>query len=171
MRKIFFRKIVSPLTMIELIENGFSIQLPFGANPKSYYWREIKSIKFSENYKEVNIQKSNKRIVLKNDNVGWYELIQNVPERYKEFDFNYVTEFMNSLKPCEVCGIVAVKENECIVCETVTWNNKMNESKIDYIKSKQSELNSYQIKEGFKIKTTAEPEHGFKADKNWKLYI
>lgn len=171
MRKIFFRNIVSPLTEIELIENGISIKLPFGANPKSHYWTEIKSVQFSKNYKEVNIEKSDKQIVLKNDNIGWYEFIQNIPSRYKEYDFNYVTEFMNSLKSCGVCGIIAVRENKCLVCKNLSWNKQMTENEIDYIKLKQSEFYSDLIKEGIKIKKVAEPEHGFKADKNWKLYI
>jgi len=171
MRKIFLRNMVSPLTEIKLIEKGFLIKKPFGAKPEQYHWKEIKSVRFLENYNELFIVKMQKKITLKNDNIGWYEFIQNVPIRFKEFDFDYVSEFMNSLKPCGACGIVAVRENECIVCETITWNNEVTENEIEYIKSKQLELYSERIKNGIKIKKVAEPEHGFKADKNWKLYI
>ena len=78
---------------------------------------------------------------------------------------------MISLEPCAICGIIAVKENKCIVCETTTWNNEMHEKRIEYIKLKQSEFYSESIKDGIEIKKVAEPEHGFKADKNWELYV
>ena len=171
MRNIFYKKLTSEITEIKLNENGFSINEPFGAKPKLFHWKEIKKIKFSENKNEVIFEKADKQIVLKNNNIGWYEFIQNVPPTFKEFDFKYTIEFMNSLKPCGVCGIVAVKEDECIVCENITWHNEMNEKEFEYIKSKQSELYSDRTKDDIEIKEVAEPEHGFKAYKNWKLYI
>jgi hypothetical protein len=171
MRNIFYKNLTSELTEIKLTESGFSINEPFGAKPKLFDWKEINSVQFSENRNEVIFEKADKKIGLKNNNIGWYEFIQNVPTRFKEFDFYYVSEFMNSLKPCGVCGIVAVREDVCIVCETIIWNNEVVENEIEYIKSKQSELYSELIKDGIEIKKVAKPEHGFKADKNWKLYI
>ena len=47
----------------------------------------------------------------------------------------------------------------------------MTENEIEYIKNKQLELFSVQIEEGSEIKKIAESEHGFKADKNWTLYV
>ncbi len=171
MRNVFYKKMTSVITEIKLTESGFSINEPFGAKPKLFNWKEIKSVKFSENRNEVIIEKSEKQIVLKKNNIGWYEFIQNVPSTFIDFDFKFTTELMKSLKSCKICGIVAVKENECIVCDTKVWNNKMTENEIKYIKSKQSELFSEQIKDGIAIKKVAEPEYGFMADKNWKIYI
>ncbi|WP_299156189.1 hypothetical protein [uncultured Tenacibaculum sp.] len=171
MRKLFFRNLVSPLTEIELIESGFSIKKPFNTKPKLFNWEEIKSIRFTENYNTITIQKLDEKIVVKNDNIGWYELIQNIPSKFKEFDFKYTVELINSLKPCGICGIIAVRENNCIVCETITWNKKMTKNEIEYIKSKQLDFFSDRIKNGIEIKKIAEPEHGFKANKNWRLYI
>jgi hypothetical protein len=94
-----------------------------------------------------------------------------VPSNFFNFDYDYVKAFMNSLKPCGVCGIIAVRENKCIVCEIIAWNSEMPESETAYLKSKQFDFYSSYIKEGIKIKKVAEPEHGFKADKNWKLYF
>ncbi|MEN3322675.1 hypothetical protein VP395_02975 [Mariniflexile soesokkakense] len=170
-RKVFCKNLASELTEIKLTENGFSISEPFEANTKSFHWNEIKDVRFSENNKEVIIEKSYKKIILKKNNIGWYDFIQNVPSNFTDFDFDYIKDLMDSLKPCEVCGIVAVRENECIVCETIAWNNEMTESKIEYLKLKQSEFYSDQIKNRKEIKKVAEPEHGFKADKNWKLHI
>ncbi|KUJ59091.1 hypothetical protein AR687_24980 [Flavobacteriaceae bacterium CRH] len=70
-----------------------------------------------------------------------------------------------------VCGLIAVKENECLVCKKTSWNNKIDQSKTEYIKLMQLDLFSARIKEECQIKNHVEPEHGFKADKNWKLYI
>lgn len=170
-RKIFFKGLTSELTEIKLTENGFSIKEPFGGKLKLFSWNDINSVRFSENHREVILEKSDKEIILKNNNIGWYEFIQNVPLKFKKFDFKYATEFINSLKPCGICGVVAVNENKCIVCETIIWNSEMAESKIDYIKSKQSDFYSETLKNKRKIKKFAEPEHGFKVDKNWKLYI
>ena len=171
MRKILFRKLASELTEIELNEIGFSIRKPFGGKTKSYNWNKIENIKFAENKKEIIVYKSDKNIVLKNNNTGWYEFIQNVPQKFVKFDFDFAKDLMNSMEPCGVCGIVAVNESKCIVCGTIAWNKKMTENKIEYLKSKQSEFYSESTKEGFKINPVAEPEHGFNADKNWELYI
>ena len=171
MRKLFFRNLTSELTEIELTENGFSLIRPFGAKPKTFIWTDISNVRFSDDNKEVILKRSGEEIVLKNNYIGWYELIQNIPVQYKDFDFVYVQKFMDSLKPCGVCGIISVKENKCIVCETVSWNKEMPESEAVYLKKKQLEFFSEHIKEGIEIKKVAEPEHGFKADKSWKLYI
>lgn len=161
----------SAITEIKLTESGFSLNEPFGAKPKLFNWNEIYNIQFSVNNKEIIIEQSDKKILLKNCNIGWYEFIQNVPEKFTQFDFVYVKYFMESLKPCEVCGIVAVKENLCLVCETKPWKKEMQANEIEYIKSKQLELYSEQIKEGIEIKKVAEAEHGLKAYKNWKLHF
>jgi hypothetical protein len=171
MRKIFSVNLTSELTEIKLTENGFLIIEPFGAKPKMVNWNEIKNIQFSKNYLEVIVETSEKVTILKNNNIGWYELIQSVPSNFFNFDYDYVKAFMNSLKPCGVCGIIAVRENKCIVCEIIAWNSEMPESETAYLKSKQFDFYSSYIKEGIKIKKVAEPEHGFKADKNWKLYF
>jgi hypothetical protein len=171
MNNLLFRKLASELTEIELTESGFFISKPFGGKSKSFEWNEIKNIQFSENKKQVIILKSDKKIILKNNNIGWYEFIQNVPKKFTEFDFNYTGDLINSLNPCGVCGIIAVNENKCIVCETIAWNKEMTKTEVEYIKLKQSDFYSELIKEGRTIKKTAEPEHGFKADKSWKLYI
>jgi hypothetical protein len=170
-RKIFSKKLTSELTEIELTESGFSIKEPFGAKQKLWNWNEIKNVRFSENKKEIIIEKSDKQIILKRNNIGWYDFIQKIPLKYTDFDFDYVKDFMDSLKPCGVCGIIAVRENECLICESIAWNDQMTENETEYIKTKQSDFYSDSLKNGQKIKKIAEPEHGFKANKNWKLYI
>jgi len=171
MRKVFYKKLTSELSEIKLTENGFSLNQPFGSKPKVFIWKNIKNVQFSENMHEVNIENFDKQIILKNSYIGWYEFIQNVPTDFLNFDFDYVKTLMNSLKPCGVCGIVSVKENVCLVCETIEWNSRISQSETDYLKLKQLDLYSDLIKDGKEIKKQAEPEHGFKANKNWKLYI
>jgi hypothetical protein len=171
MRNIFFRNLVSPLTDIELIKNGFSIHSPFSWKRQRFYWNEINDVRFSSDNTQLILNTKRKIKTLNNDNIGWYELIQSIPENYSNFDYEYVKSFMGSLKPCGVCGIIAVRKNECIVCESIVWNNGMSDSQNEYLKSKQSDLYSDNLKEGIEIKKVAEPEHGFKADKNWTLYI
>lgn len=171
MRKVFCKKMTSEITEIKLTKNGFCVNEPFGAKSKIFKWNEVNNVYFSSNKKDVIVEKLDKKIVLKNCNIGWYEFVQNVPMNYKNFDFNYVKNFMESLNPCKVCGIIAVNENECIVCENIAWNSEMNETEIEYIITRQTEFYTEQTKEKREIKKVAEPEHGFKADKNWKLYI
>ncbi|WP_289665938.1 hypothetical protein [Flavobacterium panacagri] len=170
-QNVFYKKLTSELTEIELTQNGFIVDKPFGSKPKAFDWNEIQNIYFSQNKKEVIIEISNKQIVLKNSNIGWYEFIQNVPSKFASFDFNYVKTFMQSLQPCEVCGIIAVTDKVCIVCENVPWDNEKKKNKSEYLKAKQLKLFSPLLKAGKPIKQHAEPEHGFQADKNWKLYI
>jgi hypothetical protein len=171
MRKLFYKKLTSKLTEISINEDGFSLQEPFGAEPKVFTWDFITDIYFSETKNEIIIQTLEKQINLTNKYIGWYELIQNVPNKFVNFDFDYVVLLLNSLQSCEICGIVAVKENECIVCENTPWNTKMDQNKIEYLKLMQLKLFSLRIKEGREIKSQTEPEHGFKSNKDWKLYI
>lgn len=171
MRKVFYKKLSSDLTQIELTPNGFSLLEPFGAKPQIFDWKEITDIYFSEDKKEVILQNADKIIVLKNNFMGWYEFIQNVPHHFANFDFQYVITFMSALQPCEICGIIAVNENECLVCENTAWHNEIADPRTEYLKAKQLQLYSELLKEGKEIKQHAEPEHGFQADKNWKLYI
>lgn len=171
MRKVFSKNLTSELTEIKINENGFSLHEPFGIKPKLYDWKSIKNVYFSENNTEVIVQNLVKKIILKNNNIGWYEFIQNVPSEFINFNFQYVTLFIDALIPCDVCGIVAVNETECLVCKNATWNSKMAQSKIEYIRLQQLNLFSVLIKEGSEINNQAEPEHGFKANKNWKLYL
>ncbi len=170
-RKVFYKKLALELTQIEITENGFSIKEAFGGKTKIFDWKTIKDICFSENKDEIIIQNSNKKIIIKSRNMGWYEFIQNVPRNFLNFDFHYVKTFMDALKPCEICGIIAVKENECLVCEQTSWNDKMSQNKIEYIKLTQADFFSAWLNDGHVIKIPAEPENGFLADKNWKLYI
>jgi len=96
MRKVCYRKMTSHLTEIKLTKTGFSVNVPFGAKPKMYNWDEIDNLRFSENYNEVFFKICSKQLVLKNNNTGFYEFIQNIPSTFKNFDFKYVSEFLNS---------------------------------------------------------------------------
>ncbi len=171
MRKFFYKKLSSELTEIKITSHGFSLHQSFGAKPKTYDWKEISDIHFSKDNEEVIIQNLEKSIILKNNFIGWYEFIQNIPPNFTNFDFQYVRTFMNALLPCEICGIIAVKENKCLVCENNAWNNETADYKAEYLKAKQLDLFSSLLQDGKEIKQHAEPEHGFQADKNWKLYI
>ncbi|MBZ4034482.1 hypothetical protein K6T82_06875 [Flavobacterium sp. 17A] len=171
MRKVFYKNLTSELTEINLLENGFSMQEPFGVKPIILDWKNVENVYFSEDKKQVIIQSLKKEFVLKNNFMGWYEFIQNVPSKFTNFDFDYVSDFMKSLQPCDICGIVAVKENHCLVCQNVPWNDQINGSKIDYIKQKQLTLFASNIKEGKEVKQYAKPEYGFKVNENWKLHL
>lgn len=78
---------------------------------------------------------------------------------------------IDSLKSCEVCGIIAVRSNICKVCDFKPWNLNNEKSKVEYLKQKQIEHFEYKMKNKIEIKRFSEPEHGFKADSNGKLYI
>ena len=171
MRNFFYKRLTAVLTEIKLTENGFSIIQPFRAKPIIYDWKNIKNIQFSEDKNEVLLEHFKNQIILKNIFTGWYEFIQNVPKEFVNFDFDYVVNLIDSLKACGVCGIVAVKENVCIVCETTQWNSNNSLTETEFFKLKQSEFFAILLKDGREIKKQPEPEHGFKANKNWKLYI
>ncbi len=159
------------ITDIEFTKSGFVINEPFGAKPKELEWNDVKSIRFSNNDKVLIVKTAEKEIALNDDQIGWFEFIQNIPESFKQFDFKKVYFIIDSLKSCEVCGIVAIRNNICKVCSSEPWNQYSGKSKTDYLKEKQLEHFEYKLKNKTEIKKIAEPEHGFKADNNWKLYI
>ena len=171
MRKFLFKKLSNAVTDIELTKSGFVINEPFGAKPKELEWNDVKSIRFSNNDKVLIVKTAENEIALNDDQIGWFEFIQNIPESFKQFDFKKVNFIIDSLKSCEVCGIVAVRNNICKVCDSEPWNQNSGKSKIDYLKEKQLEHFEYELKNKTEIKKIAEPEQGFKADNNWKLYI
>ncbi|AXG70952.1 hypothetical protein KORDIASMS9_03207 [Kordia sp. SMS9] len=171
MRKFLFKKLSNAITDIELTKSGFVINEPFGAKPKELEWNDVKSIRFSNNDKVLIVKTAENEIALNDDQIGWFEFIQNIPESFKQFDFKKVNFIIDSLKSCEVCGIVAVRNNICKVCDCEPWNQNSGKSKIDYLKEKQIEHFEYELKNKKEIKKIAEPEHGFKTDRNWKLYI
>ena len=171
MRKFLFKKLSNKITDIELTKNGFIINEPFGAKPQNIEWNQTKSIRFSNYDKVLIIKTAEKEIILNDDQIGWYEFIQSIPKKFNQFDFKKADAIIESLNSCEVCGIVAVRKNVCKVCESETWNQNTGKNKIEYLKEKQLEHFEYKMENKIKIKEFAEPEHGFKADKNWKLYI
>lgn len=170
MNNIFFKNLSFELTEIELIKNGFSIKKPFGSKQKLFFWKDIKDISFSKDYNEIIIQNDTVNLI-KSNNIGWYELIQNIPLSFTNFDFEYVKSFIELLESCQICGIVAVSSKKCIVCGNIAWNNENPQNKLDFLKDKQLDFFKIHLDNKIRIKNYAKPEHGFKADENWKLYI
>ncbi|REG84121.1 hypothetical protein C8N41_10722 [Winogradskyella sediminis] len=171
MRKFIFKKLSNKITDIELTKKGFVINEPFGAKPKKLEWNQIKSIRFSNNDKILILKIDENEIALNHDQIGWFQFIQNIPKSFKQFDFKKVDLIIGSLKSCEVCGIVAVRNNVCKVCDSEPWNRNSGKNKMEYLKEKQLEHFEYELKNKTEINKIAEAQHGFKADKNWKLHI
>ncbi|WP_299335031.1 hypothetical protein [uncultured Psychroserpens sp.] len=171
MREIFFKELSNKITDIELTKSGFIINKPFGAKPQNIEWKQLRSIRFSDNDKVIIIKTVEKDIILNDNQIGWYEFIQSIPKIFKQFDFKKANSIMDSLKSCDVCGIIAVRDNICKICESEPWHQKSKKDKSEYLKDKQLEHFEYELKNKIKIKAFAEPQHGFKADENWKLHL
>ncbi len=111
-----------------------------------FSWSEIKSIKFSSDYKSlIFIDTNSKQKILSDKTNNWYALIQKIPENYTEFDSAYVKNFIQDFQFCEICGMKAVKNNSCLHCYSDTWTDDLKEdypNKESYIKSEQLDLYS-----------------------------
>lgn len=169
MHNFLFKKLTVELSEIQTNKEGINFRKAFDSIVKFYKWDDIKNIQFSSNYKNVVFDFNGKKIVLNNSTTGWYELIQNIPADRFTFDFKYAEALIKSLKSCEICGLEAVFEQKCLVCQNSVWNPSFDDEKLNYLQSKQLKLYSELLKENKTILN--KPEHGFKSAADWKLLI
>ncbi len=108
----------------------------------SFFKIIFNSITFSNN---VKLLKKEKRIAhISNIEQNYYLLLKKIPLSCLNYSqTKIISDFKNSLKPCEICGYIAVFDNFCRYCNNIQWEkcSKDNyENKSEFIKEQQMDL-------------------------------
>lgn len=87
-------------------------------------WDDVISVYLDNNKTKLIISFENKKIQIPKNSISWYKLIRSIPAKYTDFDFNYVERLFNSLTTCEICGAIANRNNECLLCGSESFDYK-----------------------------------------------
>jgi hypothetical protein len=132
-------------------------------------WNDVISVYLDKNKTKLIITLKNEKIQIPKNSINWYKLIRSIPDKYADFDFDYVDKLFNSLTTCEICGAIANRDNECLSCGSESFDYKKHpefKTKNDYIKEKQLELFAILDRDD-KFEGFCEATDGFEIDKNW----
>ena len=112
----------------------------------------------------------NRTFLLEHDFTNWFQLIQLIPKYCKvSLSFKkYTEDLFSNLTTCEICGRIAVYNEECLSCGCGVYNSlvdKQFKNKTDYIRYHQIGLiNSY---EGEEFSFFVDNDNVFKMDLDW----
>ncbi|MDP3462298.1 MAG: hypothetical protein Q8S18_05885 [Bacteroidales bacterium] len=159
------------LQIDSITKTGFDI---YKSNKKqTIKWNDVISVYLDKNKTKLIITLKNKKIQIPKNSINWYKLIRSIPVKYTDFDFDYIDKLFNSLTTCEICGAIANRDNECLLCGSESFDYKKHsefKTKNDYIKENQLEL--FAILDGDdKFEGFYEATDGFEIDRNWRPLI
>lgn len=132
--------------------NKSGFKLLKGTKSTQIYWNEIESIRLDTDKMKLTIRVKSK-LVIDNSTPNFYCLLKNIPIGFSDKDYNYIRSFFSGLKPCAVCGTIAVREQKCLSCGCSTWNASMEAQYPNY--------EAYVKENQLDIFATMEPEEKF----------
>jgi len=134
-------------------------------------WENIQEIELANNNNLLVKLKGRKEVKIGDKYFRWYSLLQNIPN--SKLQSSKIPDFLKrtfeNLKTCKVCGSIAVLNQECLSCRSITYNQDLEKeftNEIDYIKSEQLELFMTNDKNE-KVEFYQGEKDGFERDKNW----
>ena len=159
--------------IISIVDTGFNIKKILDENEKVFIWNEIEDMRFSVEKDEIFLLKNNRVIdeVLVNY-IGWNGFLKSIPKGYKSFDYEYRENYFLGLIGCEVCGLIAVKNDKCLSCNSDKWSTFLSEifnSKDSYIREEQ--LDMFEVEDMEKIDINNRAKEGFESDLEWKCLV
>lgn len=160
-------KTLEKIIFLKSDKKGFIIEFNDDRETIKANWNDFDDIKLSN--ENVSIIKNKKIVHIIDDSyLGWYQFIQDVPIGFDSYDYIFVEQFFNNLKGCQICGLLALKNDKCLACGSEVWNKNLLElfnSEVEYIKEEQ--LDMFEPCEDDPILLNNDPESGFKSDPNW----
>jgi len=166
-------EILDKIRIIRVNDNGFTISDSFMKIVDIFEWNLVENIELKDNSLFFYLKNGKKITIPSSYHENWYELIQKIPKGFSNYDYNFVENFINNLQGCEICGMIAIHEEECLCCGNKVWNNVF----LDEYQSKEEYIKSLQLIEfdqiySEKIKTiNNKSKYGFKSFKDWKPLI
>jgi hypothetical protein len=166
-QKKFNEEFIKNYRFIEIVDDGFFIKNIENKIFSDIKWYNVKDATYSES--EIVIYQNQEEILIPNKYDNWYWLLREIPEGYVKFDYKSVRSFFEQLQGCEICGLIAVNNGECLSCANEVWNSELAndyKSKEDYIREMQyDEFEPNNENEELVINNKA--DFGFKSYSYW----
>ena len=168
--KKFVDDFVKKLRFIEPVNGGFRIK-DYDKNVETEIkWYSVKNAELFEDHIIFHLLNNRPPITVPEKyHQNWYKLIQEVPQDYPSYDYDYVKSFFENLQGCEICGLMAIHKGECLNCGNETWNTELEEeyeSKESYIKEMQYDQFAPD-EESKKVIISNNADYGFKSYPDW----
>jgi len=155
-------------TIIDSADNK-SFTISNGMKKTQYYWNEIQDIKFDKEPFRLTIF-AKRKLTFDEKTQNRYLLLKHIPLGFSSFDYTYRDSFFVNLKPCIVCGTIALQDDECLLCGCVSWSadlEKNYSSYEEYIIENQLDIFAT-IDENEKFNNFKINDKNFDSDPNWK---
>ncbi|UII28386.1 hypothetical protein LVD15_08145 [Fulvivirga maritima] len=155
---------------ITCLADGFKLVSMNNQNQLDYKWSAVKDVVITKDGLEITTDSTQK---ISRKWQGWHQLIREVPQGYGNYNYEFVHQYLNSLEGCDICGLKAVYNNECLHCGTEVWSDdikELSESKNDYVREEQLLWFIVGV-DPEKIDINNKPENGFESNPNWKPLI
>ncbi len=164
-------KVLAEMVIVESNEQGYSIWKNKGELQVKRNWIDIEKAELS---RDKLVLHSNGKVadIIERSASNWFELIQNIPDNMFPFNESLVRVLIDELEGCEVCGLVALKDDRCELCGVNKWTPMMSEAyhnKSEYLKENQEDL--FKDESTGEIKVTITSEAGFEVFKEWSNHM
>jgi hypothetical protein len=67
-------------------------------------WNDVISVYLDKNKTKLIITLKNEKIQIPKNSINWYKLIRSIPDKYADFDFDYV-----DIAPCKIRGMGIIR--------------------------------------------------------------
>lgn len=167
-------KFMADYRKIELTTNGFLIKDIKGKVKQELNWDEVKDAVYYNDHVLLKLNGGKHLELFEEKYDNWYELIKNMPKGFTGYNYQKVDAFFQSLKGCEVCGLMAVNsKNNCLVCGQEVWNSELAAeyaSKEEYLKESQMDFFEPEDENNLN-EINNKPKAGFDSYDNWKPLV
>jgi len=102
---------------IDLQDDGFTLSNADESVFEEVEWNEVNDVFYDDDHQTVNVELTGGKIlVIKPSYSNYPQFLKSVPEKFPNFNREYVSEFYAELEGCFVCGMVAVHDELCENC-------------------------------------------------------
>lgn len=140
---------------------------------ENIYWSDIEEVNLNEQQDIMSLEFYNGKVVELPAYIhGWFILLQNIPDKFKNFDKKLIQNQIDNFELCDVCGVYALTESGCHCCSSEKWVEEVHTDKQDFIEICQINfIREYSENNQFDLNPRIRNQLGLKIDENWKAII
>ncbi len=168
-RNYFFGEIT------RLNREGFRVGNILDDAPRKITWDKVTNVKFDSDhtYLEIYFERGNV-ISIRKDVDGFYNLLERIPARFTEFDFEHFKRIIRRASTCDCCGHIAYVDGTCLHCYYSSWDKEVYPEYLNaktYLKEMQLEYFSTLEKDDPVIFYPVERDELYKFDSRWRPIV